>query len=232
MTARQVRRFVDDLLRGRRAKPFRAEETDLSELRAAIMLRTARPGSGAPSEEFLTGLHRRLAAELSDTESAGTPTPGGTRRRFIQGASIAAAATLGAIGEHALAGNRGGDISQGNPQGQATLSPTVGAWRTVAASADVPEGGVRAFDLGSVTGFVHRGDGRVAAVSGTCTHQGCRLLLDAAGRRLDCPCHNTTFAVSGQLLSHQLPVAPKALPQLAVREVHDAIQIYAPPTPG
>lgn len=235
MTARGVRRFVDDLLRGRRTKPVHAEEADLAELRTAITLRAARAGSGEPGEEFLSGLHRRLAAELSDTEPDRTSTPAaaGTRRRFIQGASIAAAAaTIGAVGEHTLAGNPDTHTGQNNPQADATLRPTTGAWRTVAASGDVADGGVRAFDLGSVTGFVHRGNGRVRAVSGTCTHQGCQLLLDAAARRLDCPCHNATFAVTGELLTHQLPVAPRALPQLAAREIHGAIQVYAPPAAG
>lgn len=235
MTAREVRRFVDDLLRGRRTKPFHAEEADMAELRTAITLRTARADSGAPSEEFLSGLHRRLAAERGDTQPASnvTPATGGTRRRFIQGASIAAAAAaLGAVGEHTLADSPDTHTGQSNPQADATLSPTLGSWRTVAASDDLPDRGVRAFDLGSVTGFVHRANGRVRAVSGTCTHQGCRLQLDAAARRLDCPCHNAAFAVTGELLSHELPVAPRALPQLAVRELHGAIQVYAPPAAG
>ncbi|PZS30126.1 MAG: 2Fe-2S ferredoxin [Pseudonocardiales bacterium] len=232
MTAREVRRFVDDLLRGRRTKPFHAAEADLAELRTAITLRTARVGGDAPGEEFLSGLHRRLAAELGDPRPTGnvTPATGGTRRRFIQGASVAAAAAaIGAVGEHVLADSPGADTRTDNPQADVTLSPTLGAWRTVAASDDLLDGGVRAFDLGSVTGFVHRGNGRLRAVSGTCTHQGCRLQLDAAARRLDCPCHDTVFALTGELLRHQLPVAPRPLPRLAVREVHGAIQVYAPP---
>jgi cytochrome b6-f complex iron-sulfur subunit len=234
MTARNVRRFVDDLLRGRRTRRFQAEEADLGELRTAIALRSARVGSGAPSEEFLSGLHRRLTAELGDTQPAGNlaPVTGGTRRRFIQGAAIAAsAAAVGAVGEHTLAGHRDMHAGQKTPQATATLSPTLGEWRAVAASSDLRDGGVLAFDLGSVRGFVHRtsSSGQVGAVSGTCTHQGCQLLLDAAARRLDCPCHIAAFAVTGELLTHQLPVAPPALPQLAVREVGGAIEVYAPP---
>ena len=80
-----------------------------------------------------------------------------------------------------------------------------------------------------MVGFVQRTDGVVRAVSGTCTHQGCRLLLDAAARRLNCPCHLTAFAVTGQLLTHQLPIAPDPLPQIATREVDGAVQVYAPP---
>jgi len=64
-----------------------------------------------------------------------------------------------------------------------------------------------------------------------CTHLGCRLALDAAARQLNCPCHTTSFAVSGELLRHQLPVAPRPLPQLQVRELHGDVQVYAPPGP-
>lgn len=236
MTAREVRRFVDDLLRGRRTKPFHAEEDEVAELQTAILLRTARPGAGAPSEEFLSGLHRRLAAELSDDAGATSPPAaiiplaGNTRRRFIQGASIAAAAaTIGAVGEHTLADNTHTQHAENTPQAGETLTPRVAAWRTVAASSELADTATKAFDLGSVTGFVHRINGRVRAVSGTCTHQGCQLMLDAATPRLNCPCHRTSFRVTGELLSYQLPVAPRPLPQLAVRELDGAIQVYAPP---
>jgi hypothetical protein len=48
---------------------------------------------------------------------------------------------------------------------------------------------------------------------------------------LDCPCHRTSFAVSGELLRYQLPVPPAALPQFEVRELHGEVQVYAPPGP-
>ena len=74
---------------------------------------------------------------------------------------------------------------------------------------------------------MHRVDGVVRAVSASCTHQGCRLALDAA-RNLDCPCHTTVFALSGELIRHQLPVAPRPLPTFATREADGAVQVYAP----
>jgi len=88
---------------------------------------------------------------------------------------------------------------------------------------------VRAFDLGTVVGFVQRVDGAVRAVSGTCTHQGCRLKLDAATGDLGCPCHTTVFAVSGELSQHQLPLAPRPLPAFAAREIDGVGQVHAPP---
>jgi Rieske Fe-S protein len=90
---------------------------------------------------------------------------------------------------------------------------------------------VHGFDLGSVIGFVAREHGQLGAVSGVCTHLGCRLALNAAARRLDCPCHNASFALSGQLLHYQLAYPPRPLPHLPVREVDGRVEIYAPPGP-
>lgn len=237
MTAAQLRRFVDGLLRGRRAKPFDASPEDAAQLRAAIILCSGRPGSAAPSEEFLSGLHGRLGAELDDTSTGGIAArrPADSRRRFLQGASVAAGALmLGAVGDHMVSEYSApqttstGDGSPGPLD--ATLSPTAGVWRTVAASAELPQGGVRAFDVGAVNGFVHRDNGQIGAVSGTCTHQGCRLVLDAAALRLNCPCHNAAFAVTGELLHHQFRATPRPLPHIQVREVRGTIQVYTSAT--
>jgi cytochrome b6-f complex iron-sulfur subunit len=110
------------------------------------------------------------------------------------------------------------------------LVPTDGAWQRVAASSDVPEGAMHPFDLGSVVGFVRRVDGRAEGVSGVCTHQGCRLWFDAPDDRLRCPCHSTSFSKEGQVLTHQLPISPKPLPKLEVREMDGAIEVFAPPS--
>lgn len=237
MTAAGLRRFVDGLLRGRRARPFDASPEDAAQLRAAIILRSGRPGSGTPSEEFLSGLHGRLAAELDDTSTGRTAGRGpvDSRRRFLQGASVAAAAVVaGAVGDHVVSRYSAPQTESTGDAGPGaldeTLSPTVGVWRTVAAGAELPQGGVRAFDVGAVNGFLHRDDGQVSAVSGTCTHQGCRLVLDAAAPRLNCPCHNAAFAVTGEPLHHQLRAAPRPLPHMQVREVHGTIQVYTSAT--
>lgn len=61
------------------------------------------------------------------------------------------------------------------PPTQGELEPNAGTWRAVGASVDLPDGGAIAFDLGSVNGFVHRTGAKLEAVSGVCTHQGCKL---------------------------------------------------------
>ena len=61
---RGISRYVDDLIRSRRPRRFPASDEDVGVARTAITLRAARPGSGAPRDEFVTALHQRLAAEL------------------------------------------------------------------------------------------------------------------------------------------------------------------------
>ena len=241
MSTRGARRFVADLLAGRRLRSFRAQETDVAELRAAITLRAARPGSAAPRAEFVTDLHQRLAGELA-AEQTQAPQPAapsgrvvdGTRRRLVAATSIAAAAAaVGAVADHTLTSSNPAqsNSAQRSPGGQQTLIPNTGEWRTVSTSANLTEGGVQGFDLGTVVGFVARTDGALRAVSGVCTHLGCRLALNAPAQRLDCPCHNTSFALNGQLLRYQLAVPPPALPQLEVRETQGMVQVYTPPGP-
>lgn len=230
MAMRGVRRFVEDLLRQHPTRRLDTGPEEDAELRTAIALRAARPGSGEPGEEFVAALRQRLAGELDDEGAPSSP----GRRRFVQAASIAAAsAALGAGLTRALSTESNPAQQVANPPaGEPTLAPAVGEWRTVAAGDDLPEGGVKSFDLGSVVGFVRRSGGQVFAVSGVCTHLGCRLMLDAPAQRLDCPCHNASFAVTGQVLHHSLPIALSPLPKLEARELDGIVQVFAPPPEG
>ena len=63
MNPRGLRRYIDDLLRGRRPKPFRPDDFEAAQIRTAIDLQASRLGSDAPRQEFLTDLRRRLAAQ-------------------------------------------------------------------------------------------------------------------------------------------------------------------------
>ena len=226
MTGRGLRRYVEDLLRGHRPQRFRPDDAEAAVLRAAITLRAARPGEEGPGEEFVAALHERLAAELADRPRAGAVTRSIGRRGLVAGGLgvAAASAALGVLVDRAvLSGPEQGPAGSGD-----TLTPARGEWRTISASDELPEGAVRPFDLGAVVGFVRRTGGVVLAVSGMCTHQGCRLLLDAASRQLDCPCHTTVFALTGELVTHQLPIAPAPLPQIAARELDGSVQVFTP----
>jgi cytochrome b6-f complex iron-sulfur subunit len=225
MNTRSLRRYIDDLLRGRRPKPFRPDDFEAAQIRTAIDLQASRHGSDAPSDEFLADLHSRLAAQQDGT---GQPKPAlnATRRNVIVGTSAAAVAAVAAVSiDRALID--GTEVADGGRE----LTPNSGRWMRVAASADVTDGVMRPFDVGSVIGFVRRVNGKPEAVSGVCTHQGCRLWFDAPDDRLRCPCHSTSFAPAGQVLTHQLPIAPKPLPTLMVREQNGAIEVFVP-APG
>jgi cytochrome b6-f complex iron-sulfur subunit len=233
MNARGLRRYVDDLLRGRRPKPFAPDDFEAAQIRTAIELRAAREGpdaEAAPSPEFLTDLHRRLAEQMAGTPAEPASKPNTTRRQVIVGTSAAAAAAVTAVTiDRAVTGNHTEGPAPDTAAGQ--LTPNDGSWQRVAASSDVPDGRMHPFDLGSVSGFVRRVDGKPRAVSGVCTHQGCRLWFDAPEDRLRCPCHSTSFSPGGEVLTHQLPISPKPLPTLMVREVNGIIEVFAPPHP-
>jgi nitrite reductase/ring-hydroxylating ferredoxin subunit len=226
MNPRGLRRYIQDLLRGRRPRAFRPDDFEAAQIRTAIELQAARPGADAPRPEFLADLHRRLAAQLDDASPKAPVRPSATRRQVIVGTSAAAAATVAAVSVDRLVMR--GENPTGDENGAGELTPNAGSWQRVAASSDVPDGAMHPFDLGSVIGFVRRVDGKPEAVSGVCTHQGCRLWFDAPDDRLRCPCHSTSFAPTGQVLTHQLPISPKPLPALQVREVNGVIEVLAP----
>jgi nitrite reductase/ring-hydroxylating ferredoxin subunit len=243
MIMRGISRYIEDLVRSRRPRRFAASEDDASLARTAITLRTARPGSGAPREEFVMALHKKLARELDPPgpHQAASPaaSPVVTRRRsFLRVATVTGgvaaavgAALAGAGAEHALTASSPSPLPNG-PGPSPELVPYYGAWLTVANSAQLPEGRVLPFTVGAVTGFLSRAGGQVRAVSGICTHQGCRLILDSGSPHaepaiLACPCHGATFAIDGAVRSHPLPIRLPRLPVLEVREAVGNIQVYA-----
>jgi nitrite reductase/ring-hydroxylating ferredoxin subunit len=229
MNARGLRRYVDDLLRGRRPRAFVPDDFEAAQIRTAIELRAARPDGDAPSEEFLADLRGRLAEQMTGTPARPEPKQSTTRRQVIVGTSAAAVAAAAAVSVDRLVVREYPDEVAATG-GQ--LTPNEGRWTRVAASSDVTDGLMHPFDLGTVSGFVRRVDGRPEAVSGVCTHQGCRLWFDAPEDRLRCPCHTTSFAPTGAVLTHQLPIAPKPLPKLMVREVDGVIEVFAPTRPA
>jgi cytochrome b6-f complex iron-sulfur subunit len=231
VNARGLRHYIDDLLGGRRPRRFQPDDFEAAQIRTAIDLQAARAGADVPREEFLTDLHSRIAAQMDGKPASGAPPtgPSASRRQVIIGTSAAAAAAAVAavaVDRTALRGDHPGDEST---RAGGELTPTDGSWQPVAKSADITADGVmHPFEVGSVIGFVRRVDDGPEAVSGICTHQGCKLWFDKPDDQLRCPCHSTSFSPDGQVLSHQLPISPAPLPKLQVRENNGAIEIFAP----
>jgi Rieske Fe-S protein len=67
--------------------------------------------------------------------------------------------------------------------------------------------------------------GAIAALSGVCTHLGCLLQLNAAARRLDCPCHSAAFSFDGSVLFKHMPDALPPLPLMESRIRNGQIEV-------
>src|SRR6478609_2544472 len=96
MNPRGLHRYIDDLLDGRRPRSFDADDFEAAQIRTAIELRAARTASDAPSEHFLTALHRRLAARMPSGQDTPRPLPGPHATRQVVVAASAAALAGGA----------------------------------------------------------------------------------------------------------------------------------------
>jgi cytochrome b6-f complex iron-sulfur subunit len=227
MNARRVSAFIESLRRNRRPKPFTPDADDVEVMRAAIELNNAEPGAAIPRPEFVSDLHRRLAAQLDETDATvNLEAARLSRRRVIRGigaaaATAAAAAVAGAVVDREVL-NPGSSPSVPTAQ---ELVPDEGAWQPVLAAAQLGDGQVARFDTVSTVGFVVNDNGKLSAISGVCTHQGCLLRHNEAAGRLDCPCHRASFSLQGNVLHQQFrqPLAP--LPHIQVRENKGQIEI-------
>jgi cytochrome b6-f complex iron-sulfur subunit len=97
------------------------------------------------------------------------------------------------------------------------------------ASSVIVAGPVDRFDPGSVTAFpegrfylARLADGGFLALHRECTHLGCTVpWIDSEGRFV-CPCHASTFDITGDVLS---PPAPRPLDIFAVRIENDIVKV-------
>ncbi len=226
MNARRISAFVESLRRNRRPNAFTPDPDDVEVMRAAIELNNAEPGAAIPRAEFVSDLHRRLADQLNEAdETVDLAAARLSRRRVIGGigaaAATAAAAVAGAVVDRELLNP---DSSPFVPAAQ-ELVPDEGAWQPVLSAAKLGAGQVARFSTVSTVGFVVNDNGKLSAISGVCTHQGCLLRHNEAAGRLDCPCHRASFSLQGDVLRQQFsrPLAP--LPHIQVRENDGQIEI-------
>lgn len=101
--------------------------------------------------------------------------------------------------------------------------------REAGESAIVEAGPVDDFDAGSVTAFpagkfylVRLDDGGFLALCRECTHLGCTVPWSQAEGRFPCPCHASSFDITGQVLQ---PPATRPLDHFAVRIENGIVKI-------
>ena len=177
----------------------------------------------------MTDVQTRPDAEITvDQPACGGA--GSSRRVVLAGASalgvgclLAACGTdSGGAGSN---GSSGGDFSndpapagsQGPTDGDTSGGDTSGGGATLAAVADIPEGG------GIIKGdyvITQPASGTFKAFSKVCTHQGCDVSKVDGGVIL-CPCHNSTFSIEDG--APTAGPAKKPLPETKVKVDGDNI---------
>lgn len=144
-----------------------------------------------------------------------------TRRSVV---TVGAAAALGVAGVGSLAA-----CGSGSSDSATTTSAAAGGGATSAAAetsaaaatsalaklADIPVGG--ALVSGELV-LVQATAGQVTAFTNKCTHQGCALTVNGAS--LDCPCHGSTFDLTGKATKGP---ATGTLPTVAVTVDGDSV---------
>jgi cytochrome b6-f complex iron-sulfur subunit len=219
-SADRVARFVDDLLHGRRPQRFEATGEEAEAMTAAAGLAAARVGADLPDNASLDRIHQRLADALDERSVVDRRW---SRRALLRTAGAAAAAVVVGVGLDELVINRQESAGAG---GTATLLPDNGSWRPVAAVTDVPTGHAITVSTASLDAVIINDGGTITAVSGVCTHLGCKLQPDDANRKLNCPCHQTAFSWSGKVLYYRLKTAPANLPRIPSRVSDGHIELY------
>jgi Rieske Fe-S protein len=217
----RVGRFVDELLHGRKPRRFAASQEEAQAMTAAASLVAGRVGADIPDKAALDRIHRKLSEALDEGPVIDFSP---TRRTWLRTLGTAAAAVVVGVALDEVATHQPAGPNSG---GAATvLMPDNGTWRPVAAVTELPAGHAMPVSTGSVDAVVVNDGGSISAVSGICTHLGCKLQPDDANRKLNCPCHQTAFSWSGKVLYYKLKTAPATLPQIPARVNDGQIELF------
>jgi cytochrome b6-f complex iron-sulfur subunit len=221
--ADRVARFVDDLLRGRRPRGFKASQEEVEAMTAAAGLVAARVGADLPDKAALDRIHDKLAAALDESPALDRHV---TRRVLLRTFGTAAAAMVIGVGLDEIATRQVKAPVESGGGGSTLLMPDSGAWKPVASVTQLPAGHAMTVSTGAIDAVIVNDGGTISAVSGICTHLGCKLQPDDAGKKLDCPCHQTAFGWSGKVLYYRLKAEPANLPQIPSRVNGDQIELF------
>jgi nitrite reductase/ring-hydroxylating ferredoxin subunit len=221
--ADRVARFVDDLLRGRRPRGFKASQEEVEAMTAAAGLVAARVGADLPDKAALDRIHSKLAAALDESPALDRHV---TRRVLLRTFGTAAAAMVIGVGLDEVARTQGKAPVESGGGPSTVLMPDSGAWKPVASVTQLPAGHAMTVSTGAIDAVIVNDGGTISAVSGICTHLGCKLQPDDAGKKLDCPCHQTAFGWTGKVLYYRLKAEPANLPQIPSRVNGDQIELF------
>ena len=221
--ADRVAQFVDDLLHRRRPRRFNASPEEAEAMTAAAGLAAARVGADLPDKAALDRIHRKLSETLNESPALERRF---SRRDWLRTAGTAAAAVVVGVALDKVVTNQQHPGGPGTAPGSATLLPDGGSWRPVAALSAVPVGHALPVSTANLDAIIINDGGNISAVSGVCTHLGCKLQPDDANRKLNCPCHQTAFGWSGKVLYYRLKAAPSNLPLIQSRVNDGAIELY------
>src|ERR1700730_5327471 len=123
----RVARFVDDLMRGRRPRRFKATPEEAEAMSVAAGLVAARAGADLPDKAALDRIHRRLSERLDESPGVDSRF---TRRVWLRTLGTAAAAVVAgvALDEVLTHSSTGPVVAE-----PTVLTPDGGQWRPVAA---------------------------------------------------------------------------------------------------
>jgi nitrite reductase/ring-hydroxylating ferredoxin subunit len=190
---------------------------------AAAGLVAARVGADLPDKAALDRIHSKLAAALDESPALDRRV---TRRVLLRTFGTAAAAMVIGVGLDEVARTQGKAPVEIGGGGSTVLMPDSGAWKPVASVTQLPAGHAMTVSTGAIDAVIVNDGGTISAVSGICTHLGCKLQPDDAGKKLDCPCHQTAFGWTGKVLYYRLKAEPATLPQIPSRVNGDQIELF------
>ena len=141
------------------------------------------------------------------------------RKRGRRGLGV----TLGLLGGGAMGvgGWIGGHLSYGHGVGvdATTFEYPPGEWTPVLAESELAEGEPRQVDFGGVAALVTKLDGRVCAISNSCTHRGGQLdggtVEDGC---VECPIHQSVFDLADGSVVRGPATAPQPTYDVRVRD--------------
>jgi Rieske Fe-S protein len=143
-----------------------------------------------------------------------------SREKFIRlgaalGMSIAGASALAACGEEPSEQSANGASNSNKIAAKASGGKAAAGGQEIAKISRVPAGSAVNFETsGSPAVLIHLQNGKFAAYSAVCTHQGCTVTYQNG--QLLCPCHGSVFDPSkgGTVLYGP---APSPLPKIPIK---------------